>query len=218
MKRGFDSPDERGKRYSNRHVVERLKELRSHYNDPAWLLNNADDLYGIIRTGVFVPPIYDRAVEALFAIAPHMLTRDDFRRWSELFCDALAVTSDLKNDKILTRIYHFLGQSYTLSGEVRPARAAFDTVIEHASERQANEMLLLAYIGLFKTQSYHINGDFTPELVKTVLALAKTVDDGWYSASLHYALTLVYNYRVNTTAALGHGQMAYAYWHQLGDR
>jgi hypothetical protein len=156
-------------------------------------------------------------VETLFAIAPHMLMRQDFRRWAQLLCDALNLAYDLKDDDLLTRIYTLLGQSYLIEGDVRPARIAFDMAIERAAEKHADELMLLATIGLLKTQTYQPSEEMTPLLVAHALALSARLDDPTISAWLHLALANFYTHRAEPARALGYGMTALGYWFQRGN-
>lgn len=217
MPPSFDSPESRYRRYSNRYIAQRLNILRRHYNDLSWLSKEADDLYHVIRTGLLVPRLYHHSIEALFAIAPYMLRRDDFRRWSSLLLDALAAASNFPDETLRGRVFALVGQSDMLNGEIRQARQAYEITREIAGRIGDEDLLLLSYIGMLKAETFQQTSAYTDEVVERIQQVAQTVDSPQFDAWLNQTLCIYYAHRGRTQQALGFGMMALAYWLQRGN-
>jgi tetratricopeptide (TPR) repeat protein len=198
-------------------VRERLDELLVHKTDLKWLAANADMLYGTLESALNYPPQVNDAIEGLIAICPYMFTRSDFKRWWSLLFDALIGAQLLQDDDLQARVWEQIGESYYVSGQHLEAQQAFETALERARRGLTQEMLLAAYIGIIKLQSYRLDNSFKLELTSEALVLAQQVGDLNLQMRLFSALTFVFTRRHETRTAMGYGQTAYAYWHKTGN-
>ncbi len=196
---------------------ERLDDLLEHKNDLKWLAAHADTLYGTLESALNHPPQINDAIEGLIAICPYVFTRSDFRRWSSLLFDALVNAQLLRDDDLQARVWAQMGESYYIAGQHSEAQQAFETALERAQQGRTQEMLLAAYIGIIKLQSYRLDGGFNLEFVQEALLLARQVGDLALQMRLFSALTFVFTRRQETQAAISYGQMAYIYWHKTGN-
>lgn len=196
---------------------ERLDQLREHYHDHDWLAAHADTLYVTLEAALNSPPQINDAIECLIAICPYMFTRSDFKRWSSLLFDALINAQLLQDNELQTHIWAQMGEGYYMAGQHREARRAFETALERAKQGRTQEMMLAAYIGIIKLQSYRLDASFNLDFVQEALALAQRVGDLALQMRLFSALTFVFTRRHETQAAISYGQMAYAYWHQTNN-
>jgi len=191
-----------------------LEQLRGHYQDYAWLTEHTDVLYQTIESALNYPPQVNSAVEGLIAICPYMFTRSDYRRWSGLLFDALLNAQLIQDNEYQMRLWAQMGEGFYIAGRHEQARQAFNTALERARQGRTKEMMLSAYIGIIRLQSLKLDASFDARFVREALELARDVGDGELQASLHQALALAFTHRGETQAALGYGQMAYAYWHR----
>jgi tetratricopeptide (TPR) repeat protein len=201
-------------------VVKGLDEIGRRYRDSGWLVANTEYLYQVVRTGLYSKsPVHDDAIWALFTISRVMLTSSNFRQWTLLLCDALAIIlSGSRDNEVLMQIYNLLGQGYMLNRDVDTARQMYDTVFERAGEsatpEQADGIMLLAYIGMIKTETYDYTHRFGPEIVGEALAAARRLDDRMLTAWLYQALGGAHGHRGESQQALGYGMTALGYWHR----
>jgi tetratricopeptide (TPR) repeat protein len=201
-------------------VVKGLDEIGRRYREYGWLAANSEYLYHVIHTGLYLKsPVHEDAIWALFTISQVMLTSDDFRRWTLLLCDALGVVISGTNDNDrLMQLYNLLGQGYMLNRDVDTARQMFDTVFERVEEsataERANEIMLLAYVGLIRTEMYDYSHAFGPQIVQKALAIAKRLKDPLLTAWLYQALGGAHGHRGESEQALGYSMSSLAYWHQ----
>jgi tetratricopeptide (TPR) repeat protein len=198
-------------------VREFLDNLPQHKHDPKWLAAHADRLYNTLESALNQPPQVNDAIEGLIAICPYVFTRSDFKRWSSLLFDALINAQLLQDDQLQARVWAQMGESYYMAGQHSEARQAFETALERARQGRTQEMLLAAYIGIIKLQSYRLDEGFNIEFVQEALLLARQVGDLTLQMQLFTALTFVFTRRQETQTAINYGQMAYIYWHKTGN-
>jgi tetratricopeptide (TPR) repeat protein len=217
-KYGYDSGEEYHRRMNLSDVERMLSLLREHHRNPAWLKANAAPLHDIMRFGLDRPQVQDRIIEWLFTIAPHMLVHDQYKRWSELILQALLRAFNLRNDTLIGRVWVLMGDSKMLGGDARTASIAYNNAFQRAQARKSDELMLLAYIGLFKTQTYNFSQDFTTSSISRALALADSLHDPILTAWLYRALAMLYVHRDEFALGFMYAQAAFAFWYARGRR
>jgi tetratricopeptide (TPR) repeat protein len=143
--------------------------------------------------------------------------RSDFKRWSSLLFDALINAQLLQDDELQARVWAQMGESYFVAGQHSEARQAFETALQRARQGRTQEMMLAAYIGIIKLQSFRLDDGFNFAFVQEALALAQQVGDLALRMRLFSALTFVFTRRHETHLAISYGQTAYAYWYKTND-
>ncbi len=206
---------------SNDVVREWLDRIQFHAYDHAWLNKWSDRIAQILWAALNRDAFLVEATNSLVRIAPHMLTHHDVDEWVQLLFTALGRAYDIHDDELQGRLYSIMGQGHTLQGSVKQARTTYELAIEHAEDYItdrliAEEIKLMAYIGLFRTQTYLYTDQFTPELVSTVCALARKIDEPMLTANLYQALAAAYAHRAELEPALGYGMTALGYWYLRG--
>ncbi|NWF68667.1 MAG: tetratricopeptide repeat protein [Chloroflexi bacterium] len=194
-----------------------LPELRERHKDYHWIAARADQLFQATNAAVRRPPQHRKAFEALTLLHSYIVLYDDWARWLRPWYDTLINLQNVKDSRAQTYIWNGLSGLYAVSGDHKRVRAALQNSLERAEEDDDQDLLLAAYIGLIQLQCLHQDEFFTPELIERVLRLAKHVNQFKRWGQLHQALAMAYNHRGETDQALGHGQMAYAYWLKMND-
>jgi tetratricopeptide (TPR) repeat protein len=196
-----------------------LDALKENLQNREWLSSHADRLYRTILRALEFGPAVEYGIQALILVYPHYaLTQQNFERWSILLRDGLLKAQNIHSQDAQLQLWSRMGNGYILSSEYGRAHTAFNKVLERAVESEKLEMVLAAYIGLLEIQSLRSGSHFSIGLASEALQLAERVHDLSLKAALHQALAVVYMQRVETYEALGHGQMAYAYWHYLDNQ
>ncbi len=198
-----------------------LDRVQFHAYDQAWLTMQADRIAQILWAALNRGEFSLEATNTLITIAPHMLTHHDVDGWVQLLFTALGGAYNIHDDELQGRLYAIMGQGHTLQGSVKQARTTYELAIGHAEDYitdrlLAEEIELMAYIGLFRTQTYLYTDQFSPERVTEVCALARKIDDPMLTANLYQALAGAYAHRADLERALGYGMTALGYWYQRG--
>ncbi len=194
-----------------------LATIDQHHDDSEWLMANLADVYTTVRAAVFRPPLLHEGIAVLFKISPFLLTVSDLKPWLDMFHHTLVEMMTLGDNAILMQIWELIANSYLQVGDPKMALRAFNNTLSRAETENAIHLILNAYIGLFKVQSYRQDDRFNGELVEKAIGLSRQTDDLALKAALYQVIAAAYEYRRETTEALGYGQMAYACWSQLGD-
>lgn len=196
-----------------------LHYLRNHPQDASWLLRRESELLQDINTELQFPPCFQDAVALLITVFPfYALVRAHARQWGKVLRDALIIAQDLRDSEIQIQIFTHLGASYAVFGKPHSARTSFEIAAERAKERRLVEMRLAAYIGLVRLQTYHLNGEYDPELLDQVVYLMRQAQDNLLVGMAHQTLATAYGFIEDWKAALGYGQTAYGYWLLLNER
>jgi tetratricopeptide (TPR) repeat protein len=195
-------------------IEEWMGDLRRHGNDCNWVNRNFDLLYEAVMHGLGYERRAHLAIEAINILFPCVIHRDDYRRWEVALYDALGHAQNMHNSEIKALVWEKLGENFLKYGARKAADNAFENANAYAEDAGSPEMLLLARIGSIRNEGIYKRRDFH-ELVAEILQLCRQVTHPELIAGAHSALTLAYMFRFETPQALGHGQMAYALWHQL---
>ncbi len=197
-------------------IKEWMPELYRSGRDSRWVERNHDLLFEAITHGLNFEWYAQDAIEALNIIFDCIILRDDYRRWRPLLFEALKHADFLHDDEARMQIYQQLGHNYLKYGLREAATAAFEQSLAQAENTHAPEMVLRARLGLLREEGIYSRADFT-QVAAELRALCRQVDDRELVAQTHSTLALAYCFRHEIPQALGHGQTAYAMWHQLKD-
>lgn len=194
-----------------------LRQLSDHDGDDRWLAAHEQELLEAVQQGIYMSHAFHDAVEILLQTFPYFaLVLHHVETWSEPLFSALIQAQDLRDNELQIRIFTQLGESYLTKGKSSAAHDAFQIALGRAQEGQFQEMMLAAYIGLIRTLYRSSTPGDDPGLVTKALALNKHVHDLSLKAALHQSILLLYLRVTEMSAeAVGHGQMAYVYWHYL---
>ncbi|HLV36129.1 MAG TPA: tetratricopeptide repeat protein [Spirillospora sp.] len=191
-------------------------DVQEHSDDYAWLAEHIDPIYRQISNDINYDHRAAVTIELLNAIMPYALTRPDYRRWDFLLYDALSHAMILRDEEYQIQIWSHLGSSYLQYGQYRSASDAFGKALTRVADHATPELHLLARIGMLRVEAVSQTRDIQGFIAET-LAAAQAIVNYRLLAKLHYTLALVYLHQAETCRALGHGQMALCYWHQLGN-
>lgn len=192
-----------------------LNYLKHEPQDASWLLQYERNIFDAIQAGLSRNDLFHNAVELLMLVFPfYALICGHVRYWSPLLFDALADAQTLRDSAMQIQILTRLGESYSVVGKQAEAQNAFALAIERASEKQTDDVLLAAYMGLARLQAFHLNQNFDAGVLDKIAGLSRRVTDRNLRAMAHQMLAAGYNAIGEETEALGYAQTAYAYWHQ----
>lgn len=195
-----------------------LHEVEVHQDDTSWLSQREDKLYAVVAGSIYRQSEFHDAVDLLLRVfAYYGLVLYHGQRWSHLLLQALTQAHDLRNSEMQIRILTYMGESYLTGDKQAAARAVFEIALERAQEGNSKEMMLATMIGLIRMQSISMGDEYDPNLLTQALKLSQEIDDLSLKGALHQSLTLAYTYRYEYEAAIEHGQIAYVYWHFLGN-
>ncbi|HEX2906237.1 MAG TPA: hypothetical protein VHO69_05210 [Phototrophicaceae bacterium] len=195
-----------------------LAYLQKYQPDTSLLLAHETDLHEATRRGLQIDWEVEDAIELLMLVFPLFgLVLAHLETWWALLLDALDQAQKLRNSATQIKILTQLGESYVVFGKQAAAQNAFVLALERARERRWQEMMLAAYIGLVRAQTYHLNHEFNVNLSHQLAALADAVRDEKLRALAHQTLATVYGVVEDWPLALGHGQTAYFYWQHQKD-
>lgn len=190
-----------------------LASLKSKSPDSGWLMQHEGNLLDSIQCGLNTPPLFHDAVELLLVVFPLFVSvRGRARLWWPLLLDALGGAQDLRDRTMQIQILTRLGESYSIFGQQAAAQNAFLLAIEHARSQHADDLLLAAYIGLARVQSFHLNQQFDEAVLHQLAALSRTVADRTLQATAYQMLATGMNSMGAGAAALGYAQTAFSYW------
>ncbi len=198
-----------------------LDRIDYHAYNPAWLNQRADRIAQILWAALNRDEFTVKATEGLTRVAPHMLTHHHVDEWIKLLLTALGRAYDLHDEELQGRLYTVMGQGHTLQGSLKPAQAAYSNALNQAREYigdrlVAEEIELMIYIGQLRLETYLYAGQFTPERIAEIRALAQRIGDPMLTASLYQALAAACAHRGESEQALGYGMTALGYWVQRG--
>jgi tetratricopeptide (TPR) repeat protein len=205
-------PPPKKNRYTYQYVKQRLELLLKWYTDDLnWLDQNAEDIYRVIGVGLNTNSLFLDSSKAMLAVMPYMLQRENYRNWQNLVYDALASVSALTNDALRIQIYILLAQCYILCDETKPARDTFTLAMDIARDREADDLLLKAFIGLLRTETYERPEPLSPTAIEAARKATQKVGDDRLSAWFHQAVAAAYAHRGETQQAMGYGFTALGY-------
>lgn len=193
-----------------------LAYLKREPHDSSWLLRYEGNVFEAVRTGLSKNFYFHDAVELLMMVFPfYALVCGGIRHWWPLLFDALADAQTLRDSAMQIQILTRLGESYLVFGKHAEAQNVFALAVERAREKQMDEMMLAAYIGLIKVQTTQISDYLNNQVINHALSLAKGVNNLALKAMLYQTLGMMYTYHNETVLAFGYGQTAYVLWHHL---
>lgn len=195
-----------------------LASLKSTPRDSSWLTQHEGNLLDSIQCGLNTPHLFHAAVELLLLVFPFFaLVRGRARLWWPLLLDALTGAQELRDLPMQIQILTRLGDSYNHFGQQAAAQNAFTLAIQHAHQKRTDDMLLAAYIGLARVQTFYLNQQFNEEVLRQLATLSRTVNDRMLQATAYQMLAAGLNSIGDGAAALGYAQTALAYWRRQRD-
>ncbi|NDJ62189.1 MAG: hypothetical protein GYB67_13765 [Chloroflexi bacterium] len=199
----------------------RLRDVRLYNGDAAWLAENEDEIRELIAQGLHFGPAASEAAQTLLLVGGFMLKRENHRAWRNLIFDMLPNTRQLLRNIDQVRLLNLVAQAALNSSEPRLSDVALQQALDRAADDASGEALVEAHIQLLQhiahSDAAWADDQLRPEQIAYVRRLAADLDDLRLSARLYQSLAVAYAHWGRTPAALGYGQVAYAYWQRLND-
>lgn len=193
-----------------------LFDIPDKASDPIWLEENAQEVYEILLGYSRHSLNIDAAMDAIIYLMPHLLNREDVKRWSNLL-EAIYHRTRFAEfngfDGVNTRDVSplFIMQKRDKVAQLPTKTKRRKRVILHPT--QGFEIWLIMFLGRYLKQI-----EMMPEhLIADATHYARTIGDAYCNNKLHQALAFIYKARREADLALKHGFIAYEYWNTLGD-
>lgn len=197
-------------------VADWLRYLKKNDNPLNRILAHENELISLLHIGLNREQDFRIAFELLTRVFPYFaLTLSHIEKWSPLLMDALLMAQDIKDNKLQVMLFRWLGESYLKVGQHQSASRAFTTGLNRAESGQIDDMIVAMYTGIFKLQWFDLEQDLTRPLIQQALDAAMRASDHGLRADLYDALASAYVRLQKTDIALGYGQTAFAYWHNV---
>ncbi|MBC7871534.1 MAG: tetratricopeptide repeat protein [Chitinophagaceae bacterium] len=192
--------------------IDWLDQMHKKYNETEWLSQNAGQIYDVIATSANNDDTASYAFDALLLVYPHILTLGDMKRWGKLIHEVLNSALKYHAKQPHSIEWNTIGQLYLTSGQSKSPETAFNKPVRRATRRQNPRAILDSYIGLFKLQVYRQSELSKPEIINSVLDLARQVNNPQLYTRLYQALAYAYHFWGEHDKAIDRGQLAYGYW------
>ncbi|GEM_PF-1766663 len=192
--------------------IDWLDQIHENYNKTEWLSQNAGQIYDVIATSVNNDDTASYAFDALLLVYPHILTLGDMKRWGKLIHEVLNTALKFHAKQPYAGEWNTIEQLYLTSGQSKSPETAFNKPVRRATRRQNPRAILDSYIGLFKLQVYRQSDLSKPEIINSVLDLARQVNNPQLYTRLYQALAYAYHFWGDHDKAIDRGQLAYNYW------
>ncbi|MDX1992195.1 MAG: hypothetical protein SF029_07390 [bacterium] len=198
-------------------IAEGLTQIKTRYNDIDWLSENTARIYETITSAASQEDTASEAYDTLLLVYPYVLTAGDVKKWGKMIHDVLntAMKQYVRQNSQVT--WNTLGATYMTSGASKSPETAIAKPVRRATRRQNPRAILDAYIGLLKLQVYRQTTQFSEELIKGALDLARQVNHPQLYARLYQALAYAYAFWGSYEKAIDQGQLAYSYWMRTGN-
>jgi len=182
--------------------------------DASHLMQYEGNLLDAVQIGLNTPHQFHDAVKLLLLVFPYFAQlQGRARLWWPLLYDALNEAQTLRDLPLQIQILTRLGESYSLLGDHAAAQNAFTLAIEHARHKRRNDMLLAAYIGLVRVETFYLNQQYDAAIVQQLVDLSRLVSDRALQATAYQMLATGLNSIGDGVTALGYAQTAFAYWY-----
>src|SRR5688572_1147014 len=86
-------------------IEQGLIEIDKHVSDEAWLWNNEDRNFEVLKWAIYKDAFYHRGVNLLCDIASLMLLAADPSRWRDLLMDGLVGALSINDDMLLADLF-----------------------------------------------------------------------------------------------------------------
>lgn len=197
---------------SGDHTPLAVEDIRNHKDDYTWLATHVDTIYGEIRQGLARDNTAQTAIEMLILAIPYVTTQAEAQRWEELLNEALRHAMILADNESLIQLWAGLGEIHLQHARYRSASKAFEIAFRRATSTTEVETMLLARIGMLRTHIIYSKQDIEI-FIHDSLCMAREINNRPLIARLHSTLAVAYAHQARTQQALGHGQVALAYWY-----
>jgi tetratricopeptide (TPR) repeat protein len=224
-------------------LKEVINLMRQHYRDRAWLIENEEEVHRTIQRGLNLnaTTLLD-SVDLALGVMNVTLTLESYPRWNKLLVEVFNAVLRYKPELIPDvaealsfkriandnageiRTKH--ADIYMLGGKVKQAQDKLEIALEkitqalqYAEDERLEdqpilrEIMLMVYIGFFRTETFTQSAYFKPEYIQEALYLAYDSEDFYHQALLYQALSGVYTHRGELTKALGYGMTSLGYFH-----
>lgn len=196
------------------HVIDYwLNEIEVHSRDEEWLYKNEGIIYKVLGEAIRKEQRATRGSKLLFGIIPVMLLGQHPKDWDTLLSRAMLYLLDLKNNQLLAEMFVWIAQSYLVNGRTRAARTAIYNAFDRVASQPSEDLALLAYIVLFRCETYEHTGEFNETQANVALALAHRLRDKLLTPMLYQSLSGAYVHQGKLKAALAYGMTALGFWY-----
>lgn len=194
-----------------------MSQISANVESEAWLEENSQDLYDILRDYVKDEQRLDEVIESMLFLIPNLVQRDDLRRWGRLLEQVYERTEYALYNGLDGE--HFKDQRLQMVVITkRPKVPQLPTkttrrkrLLVHPT--QLFEMFLILFMAKLYPQAHRIDND----LIISILRFARTVNDTHCLNKAHQAVAYVYNNQHKHELALHHAHIAYAYYSREND-
>lgn len=203
---------------STESVSDWLRYIKNSNEPLNWLAPYESNLLSVLQHGLSWEPAFRASFELLTIVFPYFaLSLSHTEQWPPLLRDALLMAQDIHDNDLQTKVFRWMGEAYLKVGKHEAARNTFSTALDRAETGDIDDMKVAVYTGLFKLQWFDLKQNLTQTLVQQALETAKYIDDRALQADFYDALAPAYARKMDTAAALGYGQTAFAYWKSVND-
>lgn len=197
--------------------VNNLDQVKAHHNNPVWIKENAGAVYDLLAKSLKQENEPGEATESLLLMYPFAVTNGEVKRWSKLLQDAILARNHYDFEKMSERSSNPIQQQFMLSEAKEEIEEEFKAAMRRARKRLKPSLILEAYIDLFKSQIYHRENDFTQDMVRSAIKLARQVNLPSSYGNLYLALAFAYTSSGQHHKAIDYGRMAFDYWKTTSD-
>lgn len=193
-----------------------LQDIVAKASDPIWLDQHANDIQDIIQHQSRSTPGLEVAVDAIIALMPHVIEREDYKQWAALLQTVYNRSEyaeyngfDGEHTRDISPV--FIMQKRKPMAQLPTRTTRRKRVFVHPT--QMFEMYLILLLGRY------MNGnDLIPEAtIEDVMRLGRAVSDAYCHNKMHQVFAFMYNSRNNPEMAKLHGHIALAYWETVNN-
>ncbi|GAB4515769.1 MAG: hypothetical protein OHK0046_19700 [Anaerolineae bacterium] len=186
-------------------LQELLEIVPERYSDKIWLNENIDDIYEAIAANLKSADYSQQAISDLIYIYPHLINREDLRRWARLIREAHKVYKNLQKQRDKTNAVGNLFKLTQRPKQFRPTK-------RRRRERIDSRELLEIYLILLMSRLYQDPTQMQTVQINDMLHFARSVNDPHLYHKVYQTVALIYNERHNFDKALDYARLSYEYW------
>ncbi|RMG72604.1 MAG: hypothetical protein D6711_12560 [Chloroflexi bacterium] len=197
----------------NETLIEQIPEKRQ---DADWLEANREEAFDSIRYLIENSETWEQAAESLLLLLPKLVSHPDFKRWGRLTEYAFRhspyfFTNGFDGKATIEYASDFIFQKSIAPKQLPTKTIRRKRILTHHT--QVLEIYLIILVGKYFNRVNKLD----EKLVQEIIEFARMINQPDLNAKLYQILAYIYMYRDDADRTIRLGELAYHYYHPIGN-